>query len=69
MVVNIQVEVFWVVMPCSVVVKSSLKTEAARSSERMAYYHNTWCHNPEDLNLDLLLLLSQHSPYIPFTFH
>jgi hypothetical protein len=55
--VKIQVEVFWVVTPCSVVVgyqcfrgpcclhlHFTIKMEAARSSETMVSYHNTTQH-------------------------
>jgi hypothetical protein len=62
---TLQVEVFWVVTPCSVVVEYqrfrdtccvylhfTLKMEAALSSETMvSYYNTTWRHNPEDLDL------------------
>jgi len=43
-----QVEVFWVMTPCSVVVK------VARPFEALVTYHNTTRpHNPEDLDLNL----------------
>jgi len=32
--------------------KTSLKKEAARTSETLVSYHNTWRHNPEDLDLN-----------------
>jgi hypothetical protein len=55
--VKIQVEVFWAVMPCSVVVGYQrftgpiLKEEAAWTFEMLAFYHNTtWRHNPEDID-------------------
>jgi hypothetical protein len=56
-----QVEVLWVVTPCSVVVgyqtirgqlHFTLKMEAACTSETFVPYHNTTRrHNPEDLDL------------------
>jgi hypothetical protein len=41
--VIIQVDVFWVVTPCSVAVvykRFALKTEAVRNSETLVSYHN-----------------------------
>jgi hypothetical protein len=55
-VVKIQVKVFWVVTPCSVVVEyqqfgGTLKMEAARSSKMLVSYCNTtWHCNSEDLD-------------------
>jgi len=65
MVVQIQVKVFWVVIPCSVVVGWQYFTglcclhlqgwtwRKQRSSEMLLSYHNTiWCQNPEDLDMN-----------------
>jgi hypothetical protein len=30
-----------------------MKMETARSSEMVSYHNITWCHNPQDLNLNL----------------
>jgi hypothetical protein len=55
--VGIQVAVFWVVTPCSVVTSyppvekpCTLKKEAAGCSEMLASNHTTRSHNPEDLD-------------------
>jgi hypothetical protein len=46
-----QVEVFWIVIPYSVVAGYQLKMEAALSSETLASYHNTKsCHRPKNLD-------------------
>jgi len=63
--VKIQVEVFWVVTPCSVVtgyqcfggscyfhLHFTLKMEAVKSSDTLVSHRNAICrHNPEDLDL------------------
>jgi hypothetical protein len=42
MAVKIQVEVFWVIMPCSVVVEYfRVQKEVVRSSKTLVSYHNT----------------------------
>jgi hypothetical protein len=49
--VKIQVKVFWVVTPCSVVVgyHFTLKMETAKSSKTLVSYNNiTWHYNPDD---------------------
>jgi len=42
-VVNIQVELFWVVMLCNV------KMEAACITETLVSYRSIWHHNPKEL--------------------
>jgi len=47
----------------------TLKMEAARSSEMLVFYHIAWCHNPEDLDLNLHYcenLKSQQVSEIPY---
>jgi hypothetical protein len=57
--VKIQVEVFWIVTPCSVV----LEVHTA-SIFRVSYYNTTRGHNPEDLYLQSdLILLSQQTAH------
>jgi hypothetical protein len=54
--VKIQVAVFWVVKQCSNVVghqRLTLKMEGARISVMLVSYHiTTWCHSPEDQELN-----------------
>jgi hypothetical protein len=55
---NLEVYVFWVVMPCTVVVGChrffTLKMEAGRFSEKFIFFrNNTRHHNPENLDLNL----------------
>jgi len=65
--VTFQVEVFWVVTPCSVVVGYqhfggqcyTLKMATALTSETLMSYHNTRRrHSPEDLQRTVLSLKS-----------
>jgi hypothetical protein len=63
--VMIQVEVFWIVTPCSVVayqrigspcflhLQGEMKMEAAWTSETLVCHNTTRRHNPEDLDLNL----------------
>jgi hypothetical protein len=57
---------FWVLIPCSVVVEYQhfrgsccfhlhfiLKMEAAQFSKMVSYHNTTWNQNPENLNLNL----------------
>jgi len=49
-----QVEVFWVVTPCSEMVgyqRFTLKMESVWDSETSVSYNTTRRHNPEDLDL------------------
>jgi hypothetical protein len=52
--IKVQVDVFWVVMPCNAVLGyNALKVEAACTSETSISYITTRRHNPEDLDLNL----------------
>jgi BarA-like signal transduction histidine kinase len=52
--VKIQVKVFWVVVPHSVVVAHKLKMQAAQSSTVLVSCHiTTWLHNSENLDLEV----------------
>jgi hypothetical protein len=52
-VVKIQIDVFWVATPCSVVGYRLFRDPEAWSSETSVFYHNnTQRHNPEDLDLN-----------------
>jgi hypothetical protein len=54
---KIQVEAFYVVKPCRIVIGYPMKMEAARSSESFVSHRNTlWSHNPADLDLKLWLV-------------
>jgi hypothetical protein len=52
---KVQVKVFWVVTPCSGAASVfNIKMEAARSLEVVVSCCNTtWCHNAENLDLNL----------------
>jgi len=55
-----QVSGFWVVTPCSDVVfqKGCVASRAAWPSKTLASHHiTTWCHNPEDLSVNEILVL------------
>jgi len=59
MAMKIQVVVFWAVTMLPQYLWFAPKMEAAWSFETSVSYHNTtWCHNPEDLDLNKIITWS-----------
>jgi hypothetical protein len=52
--VKIQVKVVWVVTSCSIVVGYHCFRRSSKTL--VSYLNTTWCHNPEDLDLNMLVL-------------
>jgi hypothetical protein len=80
MAVKIQVKVFWIGIPCSVVVEyqcfggpcclllqGEVKMGTVLSSETLVFNNITWYHSPEDLNFYLRLLnICRYRSFVAF---
>jgi hypothetical protein len=77
MVVKIQVEVFWFVMPCSVVLEYQcfkgcaasifiLRMESPWTFETLIFYHDsTWHHNSESLDFKCISARCESTRNLP----